>query len=179
MIAQLFARLFGTLLIFVAMASGAQAHTSVVSTFPEYQTAVTKLPETASITFGSPLTDAPGTSANTLVVISPDGTPASIGKTLVEGAQLKIDLDPANTQRGIFEVSYRAAFDDGHVVTGNYQFAVSADGIFPTPIATPAPAENHEEHESFFHVHETHIYQTVTALVLIGIWALYRRRSNS
>ena len=178
MVAQQFARLFSALLIFVAMPSGAQAHTSVVSTFPEYQTAVTKLPETASITFGSPLTDAPGTSANTLAVISPDGTPASIGKTLVEGAQLKIDLDPTNTQQGIFEVSYRAAFDDGHVVTGNYQFAVSADGIFPNPTATPKSAQNHEEHESFFHVHETHIYQTITVFVLIGIWALFRRRST-
>ena len=160
------------------VAASAQAHTSVVSTYPMYQTAVSKLPEFAKVTFGSPLTNASGTNANKLVVTSPDGSLASIGDTSVNTSELTVRLDPNNIQQGVFDVNYRAIVDDGHVVSGSYQFAVSKDGVFPknqtSTTTTPASAD----HNSFLHIHQTHIYQTIAALFLIGAWALYRRRSN-
>ena len=145
---------------------------------PESQSAVVELPPTASVTFGSPVTQVSGTSANTLLVTAPDGATVSIGETSVDGAQISVLLDQSMNQQGVYDVNYRAVFDDGHAVNGSFQFAVASDGVFPKS-STSEPAETHSGLSGFFHVHSTHIYQVIGVLALILAWAWYRRRQNS
>jgi methionine-rich copper-binding protein CopC len=157
-----------------SFAPSVSAHSGVVSTNPEYQTAVIELPPTASVTFGSPVTQVSGTTANTLLVTAPDGATVSVGETLVDGAQISVALDQSINQQGVYDVNYRAVFDDGHAVNGSFQFAVSSDGVFPKS-SNSEPAETHSGLSGFFHVHSTHIYQTLGVLALIVAWAVYRR----
>lgn len=157
-----------------SIAPSVSAHSGVVSTNPEYQTAVVELPPTASVTFGSPVTQVAGTSANTLLVTAPDGKAVSVGETLVDGAQISVELDQSMNQQGVYDVNYRAVFDDGHAVNGSFQFAVASDGVFPKSL-TSETAETHSGLSGFFHVHSTHIYQGIGVLALILAWALYRR----
>jgi methionine-rich copper-binding protein CopC len=164
-----------SLLVFAPSVS---AHSGVVSTNPEYQTAVAELPPTASVTFGSPVTQVTGTAANTLMVTAPDGATVSIGETLVDGAQISIALDQSINQQGVYDVNYRAVFDDGHAVNGSFQFAVATDGIFPKASVNET-TETHSGLSGFFHVHSTHIYQTFGVLAIIVAWAWYRRRQRS
>jgi methionine-rich copper-binding protein CopC len=166
-----------TTTLLLAFVPSVSAHSGVVSTNPEYQTAVFELPPTASVTFGSPVTQVAGTAANTLIVTAPDGATVSIGETLVDGAQISIALDQSINQQGVYDVNYRAVFDDGHAVNGSFQFAVTADGIFPKASVNET-TETHSGLSGFFHVHSMHIYQTIGVLVLIVTWALYRRRKN-
>jgi methionine-rich copper-binding protein CopC len=175
MIRKAFAGVALTTTLLLAFVPSVSAHSGVVSTNPEYQTAVVKLPPTASVTFGSPVTRVTGTAANTLLVTAPDGATVSMGETLVDGAQISIALDQSVNQQGVYDVNYRAVFDDGHAVNGSFQFAVAADGIFPKASVNET-TETHSGVAGFFHVHSTHIYQTICVLLLIVAWALYRRR---
>jgi methionine-rich copper-binding protein CopC len=177
MIRKTFAGVALTTTLLLAFVPSVSAHSGVVSTNPEYQTAVVELPPTASVTFGSPVTQVTGTAANTLLVTAPDGATVSIGETLVDGAQISIALDQSINQQGVYDVNYRAVFDDGHAVNGSFQFAVAADGIFPKASVNEI-TETHSGLAGFFHVHSTHIYQTIGALALIVTWAVYRRRVN-
>lgn len=174
MIRKAFAGVALTTALLWSLAPSVSAHSGVVSTNPEFQTALVELPPTASVTFGSPVTQVSGTSANTLLVTAPDGATVSIGETLVDGAQISVVLDQSMNQQGIYDVNYRAIFDDGHAVNGGFQFAVASDGVFPKSSISET-AEIHSGLSGFFHVHSTHIYQTVGVLALIVAWALYRR----
>jgi methionine-rich copper-binding protein CopC len=178
MIRKAFACVALTTSLLCSFAPSVSAHSGVVSTNPEYQTAVIELPPIASVTFGSPVTQVAGTSANTLLVTAPDGATVSVGETLVDGAQISVTLDQSIDQQGIYDVNYRAVFDDGHAVTGSFQFAVASDGVFPKS-STSEPGESHSGLSGFFHVHSTHIYQTFGVLAIIVAWAWYRRRQRS
>ena len=178
MIRKTFAGVALTTALLWSIAPIVSAHSGVVSTNPEYQTAVVELPPTASVTFGSPVTQVSGTAANTLLVTGPNGTEVSVGETLVDGAKISVALDRSINQQGVYDVNYRAVFDDGHAVNGSFQFAVASDGVFPKS-STSETAETHSGLPGFFHMHSTHIYQTVGVLALILGWAWYRRRQNS
>ena len=174
MVRKAFASVALTTSLLCSFAPSVSAHSGVVSTNPEYQTAVIELPPTASVTFGSPVTQVSGTAANTLLVTAPDGTAVSVGEPLVDGAQISVALDQSINQQGVYDVNYRAVFDDGHVVSGSFQFAVASDGVFPKS-STSETAQTHSGLSGFLHVHSTNIYQTVGVLALIVAWALYRR----
>ena len=164
-------------LLGVALAPGAQAHSSVIETTPMYKSTLTLLPESVSIRFSEPPLEIEGKVVNTISVSSPDGAVISSPTTTIKGSTLAVSLVPSATQEdGTYSVRYRMASADGHVISGNYEFYLGA----PSPTSTTAVVEDQGWWgEHFFHNHEGHIYYALGVLAVAGAWLIWHRRRQS
>ena len=104
--------------------SGAFAHTVLISSTPAVGSTIIGLPDSITLKFASPLLQIKGKSINTIQVIDPMKLQIA-SKPTVSGNTLTATLNESMKMAGGFSVSYRVVAQDGHVVTGNYNFTVS------------------------------------------------------
>lgn len=155
----------------LALLPQAHAHVSVINTIPQYQSTVQELPSKITITFNSPLVVLGSKNSNTITVLNPNKKPVTLQEATVDGAVISIPIDTSNPVAGAYTVRYSVVSDDGHRVSGTYSFGVS-DGL----AAQALPETTTDEGHGFWHLHLTHVLQGAGALLLIGLWALYRLR---
>lgn len=167
-------RVFALLIVFTVISifqPSANAHVSVVSTSPQYQSTIDTLPEQVVIGFNSPLIVLGSKKTNTLEVINPNLESVTLGDVKVDGSVISVALNQDGAVAGDYTVRYRVVSTDGHAVSGSYHFAIS-NGQSPAALA---PAGIEEDH-GFWHLHTLHTLEALLALALIATWALYRSR---
>ena len=170
-------RVFALLIAFIAISlfqPAANAHVSVISTSPEYQSTVDVLPEQVVIGFNSSLIVLGSEKTNTVEVINSNGESVTLGDVKVDGSTISVSLNRDQAIAGDYTVRYRVVSADGHGVSGNYLFTLAgAASATPSPMTT-APITDSEH--GFWHLHRIHVIEGALALLVILGWALYRAR---
>ena len=146
------------------------AHTSVVNTYPTYKTTMTTMVDHITIEFTDTLMLLGDKDVNTMVVTAPDGSEVEISSPLVNQNSLTVQLPRGDYVDGTYIVNYRVVSADGHPVSGSYELYLNAPGTTAAPLTV-----EHEEHKTFFHIHQTHIIWAGMALIVIILWVGYRR----
>lgn len=165
--------LTGAILILASttfLSQAAIAHTSVVKTDPTYKTTLTEMVDHITIEFTDNLMILGEKDVNSIAVTAPDGTDVSISSLSVIQNSITAQLPKADYGDGTYLVNYRVVSADGHPVSGSYELYLNAPG---TSVATTT--DTHEEHNGFFHLHQTHIIWAGIALIFIVLWVGYRR----
>jgi methionine-rich copper-binding protein CopC len=168
--------LLGVAVLTLSSITGAQAHSSVVKTVPQYQSLLQELPSEVSIQFSEEPLTLKGEAINSITVVSPDGMVISNKKTRIEGEQLVVQINKADAVVGTYTVKYRMASADGHVISGSYKF----DYKESSKVASGNVAQESQWWGShFLHLHKEHILQAVAVLLLAAGWFVLRRRRQS
>ena len=97
----------------------AQAHSELVSSNPSASANIEQLPEQIELEFNEELLNL-GT-GNSLSIMSPSGEDLGMGETSTEGAKITRLLN-TTSETGQFQVKYRVASADGHVLNGSFTF---------------------------------------------------------
>lgn len=97
----------------------AYAHSELVSSNPSASTYIAQLPEQIELEFNEELLSLG--SANSVSIISPSGEDLGMGETSTDGARITRLLN-TTSELGIFEVKYRVASADGHILNGSFTF---------------------------------------------------------
>ena len=97
----------------------AYAHSELVSSNPSASTYIEQLPEQIELEFNEELLSLG--SANSVSIISPSGEDLGMGETSTVGARITRLLN-TTSELGIFEVKYRVASADGHILNGSFTF---------------------------------------------------------
>ncbi|ONI88980.1 hypothetical protein ALI144C_05615 [Actinosynnema sp. ALI-1.44] len=118
--------LVATLLL--ATAVPASAHVRLLASSPEPGQALDEPPASIRLTFDE-LPKAPPT----ITVTDPNGTQWSMGKPTLDGKVVTIPADAPYGPQGRYTVSYRVTGQDGHLVTGDIPFDITAS--FGQPVA--------------------------------------------
>lgn len=150
---------------------GALGHTSVSATTPEYKSTLTEMPVEISIEFTDTLMVLGDKEVNTISLTSPSGEKIKTDLSTVSGNKISVKLADESYIDGTYLVEYRVVSADGHPVSGSYELYLNNPGAIPVAIAE----EPHDEHQSFLHLHQTHIIWAGSALILILLWFGYRR----
>jgi copper resistance protein C len=116
-------------------AAPALAHDQLVSTDPADGAVLDVLPAAIALDFSAELLDEP----NATVVEVTDATGANLaaGAPLVDGALVTQGLTGAGS--GPITVLWRVVSSDGHPISGQFGFTVTAPGPTPTSTATATP----------------------------------------
>ncbi|MFM1952755.1 MAG: hypothetical protein RJA33_1549 [Actinomycetota bacterium] len=152
-----------------AGAMPAFAHTSVVTTTPLYKSTLTEMPSQISIEFSDELMKIGDKEVNTISVEAPDKSDLLISAIAIDKNLITATLPKGEYQDGTYLVSYRVVSADGHPVSGSYSLFLNA------PSASAAEPVAEEQHQGFFHIHQTHFIQGGVVLILIALWWGYRR----
>lgn len=124
--------LFGSFFI----ATSANAHADVVSTSPTDGSDVDIAPAQISITFSEPVLE----EGTAIVLNQADGTEIPVGPVTLDGSTISV-ISPADLAAGEYKVTWRAAADDGHVLTGEFGFTFNGtiiavdDEVSASPMA--------------------------------------------
>jgi methionine-rich copper-binding protein CopC len=148
----------------------AHAHTSVVKTDPTYKTTMTEMVDHITIEFTDNLMILGDKDVNTITLTAPDGSDVAITSLSVMDNSITAQLPQADYVDGTYLVNYRVVSADGHPVSGSYELYLNTPGTSATTTSV-----EHEEHDSFFHIHQTHIIWAGVALIFIALWVGYRR----
>lgn len=165
----IFTRLSAVMALIFLFISPASAHTSVVTTTPIYKSTLTEMPSQLSIEFTDELMTLGDKNVNTIEIEAPDKSAVKISNIDIDKNLMTAHLAQQKYIDGTYLISYRVVSADGHSVSGSYEIYLNA----PTTISDQSVTE--EAHHSFFHVHQTHIYWTGAALIVIYLWFIYRR----
>jgi len=95
------------------------AHSELVSSNPSASVNIQQLPEQIELEFNEELLNL-GT-GNSISIMSPSGEDLGMGDTSTEGAKITRLLN-TTSETGQFQVKYRVASADGHVLNGSYIF---------------------------------------------------------
>jgi len=95
------------------------AHSELVSSNPSASVNIQQLPEQIELEFNEELMNL-GT-GNSISIMSPSGEDLGMGDTSTEGAKITRLLN-TTSETGQFQVKYRVASADGHVLNGSYTF---------------------------------------------------------
>ncbi len=109
-----------TILILLLNTYSTNAHTVLVSTSPKANSTISSLPNKVKLIFADNLLNLKG-KINELEVVSPNG----ITKTLiskVKDNQLEGNWNKALNSKGKYQIKYRVAAPDGHIVSGVITF---------------------------------------------------------
>ena len=101
-----------------------QAHAALESSYPAPDSILTSVPTHVTLTFEEQLSKVTG--ANVLRVLNGSGDEVSEGSNLVEGGKIERGL-LRNLDPGTYTVLYRVLSQDGHVVSGSYNFKISEE----------------------------------------------------
>jgi methionine-rich copper-binding protein CopC len=171
-----FSALLGVLAVTLSSISGAQAHSSVVKTVPEYQSLLQELPSEVSIQFSEEPLSLKGKAINSITVVNPDGLVISKKRTEIDGEKLIVKVDNVDAVAGTYSVKYRMASADGHVISGSYRFDLKK----PSKAVTTKEVEESQWWGShFLHLHKEHILQAIAVLLVGAAWFVVRRRRQS
>ncbi len=114
----------------------ASAHTSLVSANPAEKSIVAEAPLAISLMFNEDLLLLGDKNPNQVEVVDEAGIKVS-GEATVNGPIISAPLSIENPGR--YNVSYRVASGDGHIVTGEYHFTVASPEVINT---AEEPAED-------------------------------------
>lgn len=95
------------------------AHSELVSSNPAASANIQDLPEQIEIEFNEELLNL-GT-GNSISIVGPSGEDLGMGETGTEGAKI-FRLLNTTSEYGQYQVTYRVASADGHVLKGSYTF---------------------------------------------------------
>ena len=109
-----------TLLSFLMPA--ALAHSELVSSNPSASANIEQLPEQIELEFNEELLNLG--SGNSISIMSPSGEDIGMGDASSEGAKINRLLN-TTSETGQFQVTYRVASADGHVLNGSFTFNLS------------------------------------------------------
>jgi len=112
------------------------AHTSLVSANPAEKSIVAEAPLAISLMFNEDLLLLGDKNPNQIDVVDEAGMKVS-GEATVNGPIISAPLSIENPGR--YNVSYRVASGDGHIVTGEYHFTVASPEVINT---AEEPAED-------------------------------------
>jgi len=113
--------------IFLSLvAPSAQAHSELVSSNPSASANIQELPGQIELEFNEELLNL-GT-GNSVSIMSPSGEDLGMGETSTEGAKI-IRLLNTTSETGTFEVKYRVASADGHILNGSYTFDLTEKAL--------------------------------------------------
>jgi methionine-rich copper-binding protein CopC len=171
--AQLRVVILGAVVLVIALISPtfAAAHTSVVKTIPQYQSTLTEMVDEVSIEFTDELLTFGEEKVNTIEVSGPNGLQVAISQLLISGNIIIAKLAGDDYQDGTYLVEYRVVSADGHPVSGSYELYLNK----PSTGNAPSTTLTSTKHESFIHIHKTHLIWAALALLPILAWGLYRR----
>ena len=171
-----FSALLGVVVLTLSTTVGAQAHSSVVKTVPQYQSLIQELPSEVSIQFSEEPLSIQGKKINSITVTNPEGSVISQGRTTIQGETLTVKINSTDAAVGTYSVKYRMASADGHVISGSYKF----DYKESSKVASGNVAQESQWWGShFLHLHKEHILQAVAVLLLAAGWFVLRRRRQS
>lgn len=115
----------------ISPGSAAWAHDEAVSFSPSAGANLTALPERVSVT----LRDAPGSGPIALRVVGPDGRSVTTAPASVVDNVVSVPV--RRTADGTYHASYSLVSDDGHPVSGSFEFVLQGG---PTKAAAPVSA---------------------------------------
>lgn len=142
-------------------APGAPLHIRLEASTPGRNEVVTTPPASLRLLFSARIEE----SYTSLTLIAPDGTQAVIGAvTFIDGSDREITAAvPPLEQPGIYEVRWRTAGADGHVLEGSYTFTLDVDApaaLQDSVAAPPAPVapqpDAHAHHDEPQEIGGTH-----------------------
>jgi len=117
----------------VLLATPAQAHAALVSTYPTRDSVVAEAPRQVVLSFTEGVTPVPGR----VVVLGPDGSRVDEDASRATGVQLLIPIR-SGAPRGTYLVSFRVISQDSHPVAGSFAFSVGAPSPGGPPTLTGA-----------------------------------------
>jgi methionine-rich copper-binding protein CopC len=106
--------------------STANAHSELVSSNPSASTYIEVLPEQIELEFNEELLDLG--SGNSVSIMSPNGEDLGMGETSTDGARVTRLLN-TTSEFGTFEVKYRVASADGHILNGSFSFNLTEAAV--------------------------------------------------
>jgi methionine-rich copper-binding protein CopC len=157
--------------------SAASAHAALVRTAP-LAGSVPNAPDAVTLTFDEP----PRTRFSVVHVVAPDGHRADGGQLTLDGSTVRQPL-AGPRPAGTYTVDWRVVSDDGHPVSGSWQFTASAAAAVvdatagSAPVTSPAAASNGGRHSG-------HVLFAVGAAALLAAswvgerWWQHRKRAT-
>lgn len=101
--------------------SSAHAHAVLTSSVPKSNAVVKVLPEFVFVEFNENLMTIGEKNPNQITVVNDKKKRVDLGGSIVGGARVSTKLKPGLVA-GKYQVSYRIVSEDGHVVTGKFNF---------------------------------------------------------
>ena len=118
-------------LTLLAVPTPALAHASVESSDPADGATLSALPQTVSVTLNEEI----GSGA-VLRVLDSSGTRLDDGEVTVAGRRVLVGVRTADAEPGAYRLVYRVVSADGHAVSGQVGFTVSAGATASEPSAS-------------------------------------------
>lgn len=156
----------------LAAISTVQAHTDLVSTSPAADSVTEVPPAFISVTFSEP----PITEGAAIVLSDVAGNEIPVGEVIFDGAKISVasppDLPPTE-----YVVTWRISAEDGHVLTGEFNFTYNGDAAVSntSPMATPLAVDSNVVEpvqdvaaESGAAIESTNIWTYVLAAVFVA-----------
>lgn len=190
--------LVAALALVLVQRTPAMAHASLAYATPAIGQILSQSPNQVQLTFDDDLQNLGGNS-NVIEVTDATGEEVQMGETLLQGATISVALK--SLASGRYTVTYRVVSADGHPVSDSYDFVVrlpaATETVAPTPksIHTGTASQGPTPHaspsrllqaKSPSKVQKTTDQPTWTLgvaalvlLVLVGVWLLRKRKSNS
>lgn len=130
-------RLLATLFLLVVTALPVNAHSSLVSATPAENAVLTEFPTEVSLTFNENLLTVGEENPNRLEVFNSMGDLLS-SASVINGPVITAPVQISGNDN--YRVSYRVVSQDGHVIKGEYSFAVESEIATAVPISEPVEA---------------------------------------
>lgn len=122
----------------LAVASPAQAHDELVSSYPEADSTVPGSPAEITLSFSGELIA--GMQSAAVEVIGPDGQNIATDAPAEDGTSITQHLTP-DPPAGMFTVRWKVVSSDGHPISGEYTYTVEPTDAAPSTLAaTPSAA---------------------------------------
>lgn len=127
-------------LLLVSGASSAWGHASQVSSTPAAGESVPALPPEIVIAFDSTVMKA----GLAVVVRDPAGAIVDGAQPIVVRNEVRVGLAADEDASGTFAVAYRVVSEDGHAITGQFDFTVVLDGNLASGVVSAEPTMSAE-----------------------------------
>lgn len=112
--------LLATMLLSLAGALPASAHSTLISATPEDGATLDEPPEAVVLTFNEDVTDL----GSDIVVTGPNGDEATAGETTIDGPEISRPLAD-DLPAGEYTITWRAVSADGHPISGEFTFTLT------------------------------------------------------
>lgn len=126
----------------LAVATPANAHDELISSYPEANSTLTSSPAEITLSFSGELIK--GMQSAVVEVIASDGQNIAMDAPSEDATSITQHLTP-DPPTGMFTVRWKVVSSDGHPISGEYTYTVKPlDAVASTPNATPTTAEQAE-----------------------------------
>ena len=172
------------LLIFVLLGtSPVHAHTSLLKSSPAHNSKILYLPNEIELSFTDQLIKLTLENPNTLSIRDPKRNLVPLGELQTSSNVLIAPITDGSYLPGIYKVYHRVISNDGHPVSGYISFETTAltvidNGVMAVKQISDATRSPLELLIDQIRHHFEHIVYGVIALLIIGFWAIYRKKNN-